>query len=216
MNPVSLLYYRYMYLRENSIARAVTSLLGRPEVPSREIWESQYRTGHWTRLNDLSEQAHNAMVLSYVSYLRPNSSLLEIGCGEGILLQQLKKIGYRSYTGVDISQVAIDRCSQFRDVKTSFIACNAEMYVPDGNLDVMIFNESAYYFARPILTLQRYAEYLTAEGIFVISLFDMERTRPIRRQLKRVFSVVDETLVVNRGGKWHCLVLTPRLAKNAI
>lgn len=214
MNPFSWLYYRYVFLRENLIARAIASLVGSPPVPSREMWESQYKNGDWARLNDLCEQAHNAVVLSYITHLRPESAILEVGCGEGSLLRRLKQVGYRNYTGIDISDLAIGGCRQFSDEKTVFLPCDAESYVPDAVFDIVVLNECIYYFAQPVITLQRYAEYLTPGGLFVISLFDKVRTRPIRRRLKATFSLVDETLVSNSKGTWHCLVLSPKQPSN--
>ena len=210
MNPFSSLYYRYVFLRENPIARAITWLVGDPSVPSREAWESQYKDGQWARLNDLCEQAHNAVVLSYIAHLRPGSSVLEIGCGEGSLIRRLKQVGYRNYTGIDISEFAISRCRQFSDEKTFFLACDAESYVPDTVFDVVVLNESIYYFVQPIITMQRYADCLAPDGLFVISLFDKDRTRPIRRRLTAAFPLVDETVVSNSKGTWHCLVLAPK------
>jgi SAM-dependent methyltransferase len=210
VNPFSWLYYRYIFLRENRVARTIAALVGSPAVPSREMWESQYKNGHWARLNDLSEQAHNAVVLSYITHLRPKSSVLEIGCGEGTLLRRLKQTGYRNYTGVDISDVAISRCQQFSDEKTIFLACDAESYVPETAFDIVVLNESIYYFVQPVVTMQRYANYLAPDGLFVISLFDKNRTRPIRRSLKTAFSLVDESVISNSKGTWYCLVLAPR------
>jgi SAM-dependent methyltransferase len=210
MNPLSWLYYRYIFLRENPVARAVGALVRKPNVPSREAWECEYENGSWGRLNDLSEQAHNAVVLSYITYLRPESSVLEIGCGEGILLRRLKQVGYRNYTGIDISEFVIRRCQQFRDHKTAFVACDAEHYVPTDVYDIIVLNECIYYFVEPVNTLERYARHLTVDGIFVLSLFDSIRTRPICRRLKDTFSLVDETAVCNSKGTWHCLVLSPK------
>jgi SAM-dependent methyltransferase len=212
MNPFVWLYYRYVFLRENRIARAIASLVGSPSVPSREMWDLQYRNGHWARLNDLCEQAHNAVAVSYIAHLRPESSVLEIGCGEGSLLRRLKQVGYRNYTGIDISEFAIGKCRQFSDQKTTFLVGDAERYVPDADFDVLVLNECIYYFVEPIITLQRYANYLTPGGLFVISLFDKDRTRPIRRRLMTEFSLVDETLVSNSKGTWYCLALRPQRA----
>lgn len=210
MKGLTWFYYRYIFLRENPISRAVGALAGNPAVPSREVWESQYEKGQWTRLNDLSEQAHNGVVLSYIAYLRPEGSVLEIGCGEGTLLPRLKQIGFRRYTGIDISEVAIAKTMQFSDNKTTFVVGDAETYKPTGAFDVIVLNECIYYFVEPVNTLQRYASYLTAGGLFVISLFDKDRTRPIRRRLKSAFCLVDETVISNAKGTWYCLVVTPK------
>jgi len=212
-NPFSWLYYRYIFLRESALMRGIASLVGSPSVPSKQAWESGYRNGQWERLNGLSEQAHNAVVLAYISYLRPDCSILEIGCGEGGLLKRLRQIGYRSYTGIDLSEVAISRCQPLADHKTVFLSGDAEAYVPSTTFDVMVLNECIYYFEQPVASLQRYAKYLAPNGVIVISLFDKDRTRPIRRRLMDTFSLTDETVVSNSKGTWYCMVLAPRESK---
>jgi len=207
MKALSSLYYRYLFLRRNTVARALVSLIGRPKVPTKKMWDTQYANGHWERLKDLCEQAHGAVAASYVAYLKPNSSVLEIGCGEGILLPRLREIGYRAYTGIDISEFAIGKCRTMADEKTRFIVGDAEQYVPDTPVDVILLNESIYYFVEPIACLCRYAERLAPGGVFIVSMFDKERTRPIRRALKETFRVIDETIVSNSKGTWYCSVL---------
>jgi SAM-dependent methyltransferase len=188
--------------------------VGSPSVPSRQMWEAQYHNGYWARLKELKEQAHNAVVLSYITHLRPQGSLLEVGCGEGTLLPQLKRLGYRNYTGVDISESAIRHCQQFTDAQTVFVACDAESYMPNAAFDIIILNECIYYFLEPVATLQRYANYLLPGGLIVISVFDSAKSSSIRRSLKRVFVSIDETLVSNASGRWYSLVLSPKRPAN--
>jgi SAM-dependent methyltransferase len=216
MNPLTWLYYRYIFLRGDALERVVTALAGRPDVPTRGTWESEYQNGIWNRLYDMSEQAHNAVVLSYIAHLRPESSILEIGCGEGTLLGRLRQIGYRSYTGLDISEFVVQHCQKFADPKTAFIAADAESYAPPRVYDVIILNECVYYFQDPVGTIERYSKYLANDGIFVISIFDSIRTRPIRRRLKQALSAVDETAVSNSKGTWYCLVLQARAQRKSL
>lgn len=125
------LYYRYVFLRENPVARAITALVGTPSVPSQQHWEAQYKDGRWNRLHDLCEQAHNAIVVAYVASRRPAGSILEVGCGEGTLVTRLQQVGYHSYTGIDISETAISSCRSYLDSKTSCFVADAETYVPN-------------------------------------------------------------------------------------
>ena len=210
MNPINWLYYRYIFLRENPIARAIASMAKKPPVPSQEVWESQYRSGHWARLNNLTEVGHNSVVFSYITHLRPQGSILEIGCGEGILLRKLKKVGYSRYVGIDMSAFAIEKCREFADEKTSFVVGDAESHSYDSRFDFVVLNEAIYYFVEPIKTLEHYVRYLAPGGLFVISIFDKPRTRAIRRRLKACFPVLDETRITNAGGSWYCLVLAPK------
>ena len=101
----------------------------------------QSEKGYWARLQGLSQQAHYAVVPSYIAHLRPESPVLEIGCEEGTLVRRLKQIGYRNYTGIDISEFAIGKPRQFNDRKTTFMVGAAKRYVPDATFDVIVLNE---------------------------------------------------------------------------
>lgn len=46
-------------------------------------------------------------VNSFVSYLKPNSSILDIGCGTGELLEYFSSLGFKTM-GIDVSQNMID------------------------------------------------------------------------------------------------------------
>ncbi len=204
------LYYRFVFLRRNPISRAVTALVGQPPVRSAAVWDSEYQLGVWNRLKDLSEQAHTAVVLSYIERLRPHAKILEIGCGEGEFARRLREAGYKAYTGIDISHLAIERSQRWSDERTVFLAANAEIYVPTKTFDVIVLNESIYYFREPVRTLERYALHLEQNGLFVISMFDAIHTRPVYRCLTDGFEILDETLVSNSRGAWRCLVMTPK------
>ena len=207
MNPLHSLYFRYIFLHNNWPANAVAKLVRTPSLRSVQTWNDEYTNGHWALLKDLSQQPHNAVLLGYITFLRPNSAILEIGCGNGALFPYLARLGYQRYLGIDISSVAIDSCQRFRDDKTSFKTADAEIYAPDFRPDVMLLNESVYYFREPIKTLKRYDQHLAPSGILVLSLVDNPKTRTIIRCLKSAFPLIDETTVSNSNTAWHCLVL---------
>jgi len=192
------------------MATGIAGLIRTPTLRSPERWNREYADGRWARLKKLSEVAHNAVLLGYISFLRPDASILEVGCGDGLLLPLLTRLGYRRYLGIDISSVAIKKCEQFGDERTSFQTADAENYVPDFRPDVIVLNESIYYFGQPIQALERYNQHLAPDGVFVLSLVDNPQTRTIIRCLKNTFSLIDQTTVSNSKAAWHCVVLSRR------
>ena len=212
MNPLHRLYYRYFFLRTNFIANAVIACVGTPRRATRETWNREYREGNWARLHHLSEQPHNAVLLAYIEHLRPQGSILEIGCGDGVLLHYLKHFGYSRYLGIDISDVAIEKCQSSKDATTDFLVRDAETYTPDFTPDVIVLNESIYYFAHPTEILKRYSQYLASDGIIVVSIYDHYKTRPIVRRIKTDFCLLNDTTVSERigswHGSWHCFALS--------
>jgi 2-polyprenyl-3-methyl-5-hydroxy-6-metoxy-1,4-benzoquinol methylase len=70
-------------------------------------WDSMYEQGEWDYLTKIDELGHYSLLVGYCQYLNPKGKILDIGCGEGLLQQQLRYLPYQSYLGVDVSNVAI-------------------------------------------------------------------------------------------------------------
>jgi SAM-dependent methyltransferase len=65
------------------------------------------------------------------------ASILEIGCGKGMMLDRLQKIGY-SVTGIDLEPTAIDAChASFPDVAAQ-IGSGDSIPFPSGSFDVVL------------------------------------------------------------------------------
>jgi 2-polyprenyl-3-methyl-5-hydroxy-6-metoxy-1,4-benzoquinol methylase len=81
---------------------------------------------------------------SYYTHYRPGGSLLDVGCGEGVLQRRLRALGYARYLGIDSSEEAIARAQTERDARTEFRCADAETYMPQDRFDVIVFNEVLY------------------------------------------------------------------------
>jgi ubiquinone/menaquinone biosynthesis C-methylase UbiE len=72
-------------------------------------------------------------------------SLLEVGCGAGILLSRLDPALIAHYVGLDVSSLALDE-ARITYPNGNFVHSYAEAFSSDANsFDVIIFNESIYY-----------------------------------------------------------------------
>src|SRR5262249_6544754 len=134
---------------------------------SRETWDAQYRSGYWARLHDVSEVPHNSMIVGLLSRLKPNATILDVGCGEGVLFLAIRPYGYKAYVGIDLSAVAIMAIASAADDRTTFIVTDAEAFTPVELFDVIIFNESLYYLRDPLTTLRRYISCLAPDGLVI-------------------------------------------------
>lgn len=170
------------------------------DVPvSKEVWESQYLNGYWNFLNQLDELAHYSIILGYIRFFKYGGSILDIGCGEGILQEKLTLYDYSKYVGIDISEAAINQASRKRNDKTFFINADAANYAPIESFDVIVFNEILYYFEDPLKVVERYESSLKENGIFIVSLYMTERSLAIWRRLKDAYLSVDEVQITNRS-----------------
>lgn len=101
---------------------------------SADYWERRYAAGGTSGAGSYGPVARfKAEVLN--GWVEKNSvkSVLEFGCGDG---HQLGLARYPSYTGLDISRSALDRCvSQFtKDETKSFFAYDPRYFVNHGSL----------------------------------------------------------------------------------
>jgi SAM-dependent methyltransferase len=215
--PVYVVYYKLLFGRRFPFAdrlaarvRAWELATGRGDAPvAKEVWEEQYRAGHWELMRSLDEVARYSVIAGYLHHLRPGGSVLDVGSGEGLLRDHLAPFGYARYHGVDLSEAAIAQAAPRRDGRTTFAAADAESYVPPGRFDAVVFNECVYYFDDPVGSVRRYELYLAEGGILVVSTFRSRRSDGIARRLEEAYPLLEETAIANRKGTWVVRVFRP-------
>src|SRR5436190_22074494 len=80
----------------------------------------QYEGGKWDGLKELPELARFSVIAGYVRYFCPHARILDLGCGEGVLLDRLAPADYAQYLGIDFSDVAIANAQKTATEKASF------------------------------------------------------------------------------------------------
>lgn len=210
-----LLYYRLLFGRSfpgsrrlEGWIRAYEKASGRGDVPlGRQAWEEQYRQGGWDFLQRLDESPRYSLIAGYLRHLRPGGSILDVGCGEGLLCDLVRPHGYSRYTGIDLASEAVERAAARRDDHTSFLAADAQDYTPPEKYDAIVFNECLYYFDDPLAVFDRYRRTLAAPGgVLIVSLFRSPRTAALLRCLERSFPLLEAARVANRRGTWEVAV----------
>lgn len=213
---LSVLYYEVLFdarwpWRDGLAARVQVweQQRGKGDVPiPKTLWEQQYQTGHWDYLRTLGELGRFSLVVGYIHELKPHASVLDVGCGEGLLFQRLQPRGCARYLGLDISAAAVARACEVGG--GPFICADAEEYTPTDTYDVIVFNESLYYFKKPLETVDLYLTRLAQRGIIIVSTFPKSRRgRSILRALKRKYVLLDETRISHASESWICSVLAP-------
>ena len=91
-----------------------------------------------------------------MKHLGPPISLLDVGCGEGLILRFCDREWLVNYTGLDISQTALDRIKTL--LPTDRLICSPlEEFSTDQRFDVILFNEVLYYMSDPKSHLKKFA-----------------------------------------------------------
>jgi 2-polyprenyl-6-hydroxyphenyl methylase/3-demethylubiquinone-9 3-methyltransferase len=218
-NLVCACFYKCLFGRKTPLAVRLGERVAawekrqrRGDIPApQEAWESEYGEGQWSYLDQLEEIGRYSLIVGYIKFLKPQGSILDAGCGEGILLQRLSGVPYRRYVGIDIAQTAIDKAAKRADGHGVFTQADVQTFVPDETFDTIIFNEVLYYLKEPLELVQRYEAWLKPGGIFIASLYvKSRRAVTISNRLKDRYQRVDGVTVSAKSAAWIIDVFTPR------
>jgi SAM-dependent methyltransferase len=179
--------------------------------PWRLWWDLQHRLGWWTRrLTSNQERLRYQALSAAICNARVSRSLLDLGCGHGLLASYLGLDALPLYTGVDFSPVAIAAGRQaYEQSGARFIAADLRSWAPPATVDTMVFNEVLYYFARPASLIRRYAQWLAPGGCLFVSMYHASLLRApisrliidrIWRTLEREFELLDLVSVRDEKG----------------
>ena len=179
-------------------------------LQSPQTWEAQYAAGKWDFLAELSELARFSVLAGYICHLKPGGSVLDTGCGQGVLLRRLPSSCYSKYVGIDLSESAISVAQQHANERTSFLVADCEEYLPTQQFDVIVFNEVLCCLRDPLRTVDRYARALNPGGVLLVSLCTAGLgTGKVLSGLKQAYATVDEVRIDHGGRKvsWICTAL---------
>ena len=110
--PMKLAPSLIMLAQSVPFAARLLPLLAAEEVPPQARWEREYASGRWSYLGGVDELAHYSVIVGYYAFLKPGGSVLDVGCGEGILQTRLSPHGYCRYLGIDFAAGAIHQCGR--------------------------------------------------------------------------------------------------------
>lgn len=182
-------------------------------LQSAQTWEAQYAAGRWDFLGELSELSRFSVLAGYICHLKPGGSVLDTGCGQGVLLQRLPDSCFSRYVGIDVSESAISAARKLQNERSTFFVADCEDYSPPGQFDVMVFNEVLCCLRDPLRTVERYERSLSAGGLLLVSMCTAARgSATILWRLKRAYAALDEVRLFHSGRKvsWVCSALRRR------
>ena len=204
--------------RSPSVLRALSAWrpVDRNALRNPSRWEAEYREGGWDWLWSSREAVHHHVIAAYCKALPGKAAILDVGCGEGVLHDALRGIGYDRYLGIDLSDTAIGRASRSADERTRFMVANAETFETDERFNLIVFNECLYCLENPPALLARLSRFLEPNGAFIISMAMGSIKEGLLmlnlwRDLERDFSVRDEISLLHDDGPVRIIkILQPR------
>lgn len=137
-------------------------------------WNRQYRNGRWNNLKSEREAARYQKIIEFARKYGPkNPSILDIGCGEGVLTERMDPKDYSFFMGMDFSSESIKLASKKDLPNTRFLTADAVKFHPEQQFDIIVFNEAFYYIhdSEKQNVLSRMLNNLSENGILIISIF---------------------------------------------
>ncbi|HEY6770503.1 MAG TPA: class I SAM-dependent methyltransferase [Candidatus Sulfotelmatobacter sp.] len=166
------------------------------ETAKRRLWDKEFAQGRWKNLDFTPDDCVYGLIAKYAN----RESILDLGCGSGNTGNELPADAYGDYTGIDISEVALEKARQrseknARGEKNRFFPCDVASYHPKKKFDVILFRETIYYVPRSRIRsmLERYSAFLKRNGVFIVRLWDgRKHYRRIVELIESKFHVVEK------------------------
>lgn len=167
-----------------------------PSVLKQALWDREFARGKW----DCLERMGSDPIYPHLEQHAQRGSILDLGCGPGTTANELSPAVYQTYTGVDISEVALQTArrrsaQQGRAASHEYVRADLDSYIPTRSYDVILLGDSLYYLPPGIIpsVLNRYATYLTPGGVLIVKLNGMPKHYWIVTLIEQTFNVVDKT-----------------------
>jgi predicted TPR repeat methyltransferase len=169
-------------------------------------WESEYSCGDWDYLGSSStEVMHYSVLASLAGAFKRPRYILDVCCGEGLLVEYLRLWGFERYLGVDLAFEALSKASSRSNSNTIFQQADAKNFTTDKLFTCIIFCECLCYLGRPIDQLQRYSSMLTPDGVILASIYLQDRrVESWVGALEKRFNASHSILISNSRGAWKC------------
>jgi SAM-dependent methyltransferase len=210
-----------MYIVQRTITFVRGFLLSYgPASLKKRVWDQEFSSTKW----DFIDHTAGDCVYAYLEKYAHGGDILDLGCGPGNTANELAENAYQTYTGVDISDVALAKAIERskengREEKNSFIQSDFLGYNPPKNFDIILFRESLYHvpFGKVKPILDKFSKNLKNGGVFVVRLY-AGGARPgkmkwrMKRKLdliKREFDIV-ESRQFDTSGHPTVLVFRPQ------
>ena len=201
-----------MALRQKArnVLRAFVQRFG-PEYAKRCLWNFEFSSGQWNCLDRMGDERGHVQIEKHANH----GHILDLGCGSGTTSVELNPAVYRSYTGIDISDVAVHKAKARaheagRSGHNEYYQANIATYVPRRQHDLILFGDSLYYLHHIDSVLKRYSEYLSQDGVFLVRIHGVSgKLRHIFNMIENQYRVVETELRIIDGTTVGIIVFRP-------
>lgn len=160
------------------------------------IWDKEFSNGQWKFLEITGDDEIYAFLEKYSN----KGSILDLGCGSGNTGNEMAYSKYKSYTGVDISDIAIQIAEartkkNLREKKNQYVCSDITSYAPKKIYDIILFRESIFYIPKYKIcsVIDRYSRNLKNGGVFIVRMCDKKKYASIIGLIERHYKVLESS-----------------------
>ncbi|MGN5380944.1 class I SAM-dependent methyltransferase [Streptomyces lasalocidi] len=150
------------------MAKAASDAARQVTKADRAGWDREYLSGRWDYLVGPAEQARYIELVRHIESNRAQT-VLDVGCGSGILRKFLGEPFQGRYVGVDWAHSALVDCTRTRD--DLFICADATRLPFRAKFHAVVLSEVLYYLDDPIGVIDYLLNYVQSNGHLLISLY---------------------------------------------
>lgn len=172
----------------------------RPLRWSAERWSDSYADRLTDGYGAVDEAARYGLLLGYLAWIEGEPSLLDVGCGAGLVRSRLGLLPFSSYVGVDPTPEAIAQAQALSDDRTSFVVGDP-MEMDPGRFDVVICSEVLYFAPDPLALIDRMGTFLAPGGHILTSIWRHPGDVTLWRALDDRYRLVDRSTARNRANR---------------
>ena len=164
----------------------------------RTAWDDQFKKGLWSR------GRHSDYFLEKIISLSRGGLVIEFGCAEGTLVEELPVGSYSKYHGYDISGVAIGiarkRATENGRSNCTFEQCDMSQWSGYAGATLILLEECLYYLsaAQIQVFLEKCRNSLLSEGVILIVVHSADKHANTLSQCRQTGNVIEEVLINGR------------------
>lgn len=193
----------------NRAVRHVAPVRSKERYYSSESWDDSWSRGY--DLNQAHEDARYGTLIALIHRHEENGPVLDVGCGDGLLEEQYRKVGSAQIVAFDYSAAAIERAKARRLPGVEFLCADCRTFRPQQQFSVVVLNESLYYVEDYLGLMENLSQALTVDGVFVVSMHDTRIAKRIWKNVQRSYVPLHGVALKDEptGCLWHIRVLQP-------
>lgn len=138
------------------------------KIPSREELENYYSVYAYQQVHEISEPTKISLenLLNKFEKYRINNRMLDVGCGEGWVLELAKQRGWEVY-GTEFSSRAIEICER-KGIRMHLGVLDLDKFA-EKEFDVIISSETIEHINNPQIELNNFFHLLRKGGLLYIT-----------------------------------------------